>query len=111
MIARRATFTTKCDATRRNPSIMKKTAERLNRSTDCSVGPAEECEQMSERSMSGDSTYQVNSHDWPLITGADVTVDAVIGVLAAFDRFHPEAVKALAHTAVPQEPSGQGSSS
>jgi hypothetical protein len=53
--------------------------------------------------MAGDSTYQVNSHDWPLLTHSGIPISAVFRVLAAFDIFHSQAVQALAGTAVPAE--------
>jgi hypothetical protein len=53
--------------------------------------------------MAGDSTYQVDSHDWPLITRAGETIDAVSRVLAAFDLYHPQAVRQLAGTTVRDE--------
>lgn len=58
-----------------------------------------------EKSSAGDSTYQVNSHDWPLLTRAGLTLDAVFQVLASFDKFHPHAVRGLAEISVDKETS------
>ena len=60
-----------------------------------------------DQGMAGDSTYQVNSHDWPLLTHSGIPIDAVYRVLAAFDLFHSQAVQTLAGTAVPAESSAQ----
>jgi hypothetical protein len=50
----------------------------------------------------GDSTYHVESHDWPVrLHRDDLTVDKIHGVLEAFDEYYTDAIRGLKAVSVP----------
>ena len=56
----------------------------------------------------GDSTYHVESHDWPVrLHRDDLTPDEIHGVLDAFDVFFSETVRGLKAVSVPESRSGR----